>query len=215
MTKKRALFLFISFLVPNAYFLTPIAHATELEDAITRGNRLVSQKKYDLAIREYEIAVKASPKDPKANLLLGLTYANVGEMKKAITYTEDSLKSEPSFSAYNNLGLIYANQLDYKKSIENYEKALKLNDSSARTWYQMGLVYSSDLKFDKAVECFQKSLTLNPAMTDAYLGLGSSYYWLEKKDKALEQVKALKDKKEKEKAIALESWIKSKDAKKA
>ena len=189
------------------------AQKTE-EESILRGNEFVQQKEYKKAIKEYENALKMNPKSAKAHLLAGLTYANAGDLDKAIQFSQYALTIEPSFAAYNNLGLIYANKGELEKSVEMYEKALKLNPTSYRAWYQLGLVYAGKADFKKAIEAYSKTIETNPQYTLGYLGLGAAYYWSGERAKALEQVDKLKSLKKDDLAGQLSHWIEAKDSKK-
>ncbi len=186
-------------------------YAGEFEDTVTKGNQWVQKKDYKKAIEEYHHALKINPKNSKISLLLGLTYANIGDLDNAVKFTEDSLKIEPSYSAYQNLGLIYANRGDLNKAYEAYQKALTFNPRSYQPWYQIGLLQASRGNFNDAIQAYQKCLELNPFFTDTYLSLASAYYWSGNRAKAIEQVDRLKRLKAKDQAQALEDWIKNKD----
>jgi tetratricopeptide (TPR) repeat protein len=188
--------------------------ATELEQRIQKGNEFVQKKEYKKAAAEYEGAVQTDPKNAKANLLLGLTYANIGELEKAIRYSQASISAEPTYAAYHNLGLIFANQGNYEKAVEAYTKALEFSPASYRTWYQLGLAHSANGNFKKAIESYNKAVGANPKMAEAYLGLGSAYYWSGEPVLAREQARQLRGIKMKEKARQLEEWIDKNDEKK-
>lgn len=210
MVKKPFLFsLFVYCL-----FSPSISSAGEAQDAILRGNNYVQNREYENAVKEYKEALRVDPQNQKASLLLGLTYANTGDLDEAIKYTQKAVEGEPSYTGFHNLGLIYANKRDYDKAVDAYKEALKLNDTSFRAWYQLGLVYASDLKFKEAVQAYHRAIEVHPRFTDAYLGLGSAYYWSGNKEEALNQVKILEDLKAMDKSQALENWIKNKEAKK-
>lgn len=197
-----------------ALAIPAFALAGEADSFIVKGNGLVQKKEYKKALAEYEKAVKADPKSAKANLLLGMSYANTGDMEKAVRYTEASVKIEPSFAAYNNLGLIWANRADFAKASAMYEKALALNPAAYRTWYQSGLTHAASGDFAKAITAYQKSVELNPSFADGLIGLGSAYYWSGNRTAALEQVIRLRTMKQTEKADTLESWLQNKERKK-
>jgi superkiller protein 3 len=190
------------------------AMGDNIQDHVFSGNKFVQDKKYHEAVREYETAVRLDPKNANANLLLGLTLANTGDLDRAAQYSTAAVALEPSYSGYYNLGLIYANQEKYDLAIEAYEKAVKLNPNSYQAWYQMGLVYSTALKFDKAVEAYEKAVQLNPKFASAYQGLGSAYYWNSDTPAAYKQAAKLKELKLAAKAQELESWIQDKESKK-
>lgn len=190
---------------------TPLAAAGEFEEAVLKGSRYVQDKDFKNAILEYKKAVKLKPSNPKALLLLGLTYANAGDFDKAIEYTEKAAAREPSYTVYHNLGLIYANRRDYNKGVENYKKALDINPASFRDWYQLGLLEASQNNFEEAIRCYYKALEHNPYFADAHLGLGSAYHWLGDKEKSKEQVQKLKTL-DRIKAQALEEWLAVKES---
>ena len=186
-----------------------------LENTITKGNEWVQKKDYIKAVQEYERAVKIDPKNAKAHLLLGLTYANTGQLDLAIEHSMDAAILNPSYSAYHNLGLIYANKDEYEKAADAYQNALKLNAASYQAWYEFGLLQAGHGQFAEAIHCYKKAIALNPVFPDAHLGLGSANYWAGNKIAAIEEVNALQLLKYKDKAEALNNWIKDKEARKA
>ena len=78
--------------------LSPAAAGAETDKAISRAKEAIAKKDYRKAIREYETALKAEPTNAKVMLLLGITYAAVGEFEKAVKLTDASIQAEPSFS---------------------------------------------------------------------------------------------------------------------
>ncbi len=204
-------------LIASVFFLillSQTAFCGQAEDSILKGNTLVQKKDFDGAIKEYENALKFDPKNAKAHLLLGLTYANTGDLDKALRFTKYALTLEKSYTAFHNLGLIYANKDDYQNAVDAYESALQISPESAYDWYQLGLLHAGNSHFDKGIAAYKKAIELNTSLDDAYVGLGSAYYWSGDKSAALEQVKRLRTLKMSEKADGLDSWIKNKEGKK-
>lgn len=192
-------------------FLSSSAWAGEVEELILKGSKYSKEKEYEKAIVEFKKAVQTSPNHVQANLLLALAYASVGKLDDVIKHAQVSLGQEKSYTGYNILALALANKRELEKAAEAYKEALQLNPTSYRSWYQLGLVYASDLKFRDAIECYEKVLEINPRFTDARLGLGSAYYWSGDIKKANEQVDALREAKDNEKAQALKNWIENKE----
>ena len=203
-----------SFILLSLLAFTGTAGAGEIEDHLLSGSKFAGEKNYKEAAREYENAVRIDPQNPDANLLLGLTLANTGDLDNAVRYSLASVQLKPSYSGYYNLGLIYANQGKYDLAVDAYEHAVVLNGKSYQAWHQLGLVYSTSLKFDKAVEAYNKVVELNPNFASAYQGLGSAYFWSGNTEAAYAQVAKLKELKLGGKAEELERWIKDKEAKK-
>ena len=206
---KTCLFLFL-----GIFLFAGIVGAADVEDHIMSGSKFAQEKKYQEATREYETAVNLDPKNADANLLLGLTLANTGDLDRATKYSTIAVQIKPSYAGYNNLGLIYANQSKYDEAIDAFKNAIKINPKSYQAWYQLGQVYAQALNFDKALEAYNKVIEFNPKLPSAYQGLGSSYFWSGNTAAAYEQVAKLKALKMNGKAQELEAWLKDKEAKK-
>jgi tetratricopeptide (TPR) repeat protein len=190
------------------------ASADPADEHVLKGNKAVQKKDLKKAVLEYEEALKISPSHAKANLLLGMTYANTGDFEKAEKYVKSSLKLQPSYDGFHTLGLIYSNKGDFLKAVEAYQNAVQMNPQAYRAWYHMAQVHSANGNFKSAVDAYKKSIELNPQFWDGYQGLGTAYYWSGEKLQALEQVNQLKMVKAKEKAQQLEKWIEAKEKQK-
>ena len=212
--KKNHPVLVLSLMFALTLRLSSPVFAGALEDHITKGGQFVKEKDYKKAIKEYETALSANPKSAKANLLLGLTWAALGDSDKAIRYSSAAVSIEPSYASYSNLGLVYAYKADYEKAAENYEKALKISPKSYQGWYQLGKVYFTEGNFSKAIEAYTHAVKENSQFSDAYQGLGSAYYWSGDTESALKQVSELKRLKLNDKAEQLQNWISDKEDKK-
>ena len=98
--------------------------AGELEDRLSKGNQLVKDRLYKEAAREYELALKVDPSNTSVYLLLGLTYAQVGNLEKALDYTQKAVEMDPGYASYYNLGLIHASRQEPDQAIEAFNQAL-------------------------------------------------------------------------------------------
>ncbi len=137
----------------------------------------------DMAIEQFEKAIKTDPNFSKALGNLGIAYANKGEYKKAIeTYYEaiityeEELKKEPKIRdefakvyhnlgvayEYNNKGIRYGEGYDREKAISAYRNAIELNENYADSYFNLGVIYYRQKDFPKAKEYFEKVLSINP-----------------------------------------------------
>lgn len=198
----------------TALLVATTAWATTVDEQLFSGAKFIEQKKYKEAVREFEVAVALEPDNARANLLLGLTLANTGELERATKFSLKAVQLESSYSGYYNLALIYSNQEKYDQAVDAYNEALKLTPKSYQAWHQLGKVHATMLNFDKAVESYQKAALLNPKFPDAYQGLGSAFYWSGNLTGSLQQVDELNRLGFSEKAAELEGWIKDKEIKK-
>jgi tetratricopeptide (TPR) repeat protein len=181
------------------------------DDALKKGNDLVQKGRLDDAIQIYRKAAESHPKNAKLHLTLGLSLANKGEAVEAARHLRASVQIEPTYQGWYSLGLVYASRNAFTEAVEAYQQALRLNPRAYRAWYQLGLVHSAQAQFDSALEAYGKSIEMNPQFEEGYLGLGSAYFWSGDRDAAKRQVERMKLLKMKDKAAALESWIKKKE----
>ncbi len=201
----------ILLLFPYLLWLS-ISFASEAQDLIAKGNSLVEEKKYQEALQEYEKALKADPKNVRAILLTGLTYANLGKLDEAISHTKKAVDLDPSYTSFYHLGMIYAAANDTSKALEAFDRALALSPDSFMAEYQKGLIYASLGEYEKAIESYQKALKLNPHLENAHVALAGSYLKLGDKDSALAQVEELRKIKQETLAQVLENRINEKTA---
>ncbi|MBN8656910.1 MAG: tetratricopeptide repeat protein [Anaerolineae bacterium] len=136
---------------------------------------------------------------------LGLAYAALGEVQKAIEFYEQALviareigdrRNEGSW--LGNLGLAYADLGEVQKAIEFYEQALvikrKIGDrrSSGAALGNLGLAYAALGEVQKAIEFYEQALVIHREIGDrrssgAALGnLGNAYAALGEVKKAIE-----------------------------
>ena len=215
MMRMRPAFWTLSFSFALSLFvIAGTAGAADSQDHLMSGGKFAQEKKYQEAAREFETAVQQDPKNAEANLLLGLTLANTGDLEGAVKYSLAAVQLKPSYSGYNNLGLIYANQGKFDKAVEAFKSAADINPSSYQAWYRLGQVYAQSLAFDKAREAYAKAIAINPNFAPAYQGLGSASFWSGDTEGATAQVAKLKELKLAGKAEELDLWIKDKEAKK-
>ena len=202
------------FYLSGLIILTGNAGAADIQDHLMSGGKFAQDKKYQEAVREFQTAVQIDPKNAEANLLLGLTLANTGDLEGAVQYSLAAVQLKPSYSGYNNLGLIYANQGKYDKAVDAFKNAVSINPRSYEAWYRLGQVYAQSLDFQKAQEAYEKTIELNPNAAGAYQGLGSAYYWSGNTEAAYAQVAKMQELKLAGKAEELDRWIKDKESKK-
>lgn len=203
---KKLILLFLLLSIPS------LATAESVQNYIVKGNQRVKEHRYEEAIKQYEEALKIEPKNHSVHLVLGLSYAQTGNLEKALQHAKKAAESAPSFAAFYNLGLIHAKKNEAKKAIESFDQALKFSPGSYLAEYQKGMVQASEKRYGEAVKSFQRAIQSHPRFADAYVSLGGAYYHSGDKAAALKQVKELRKLKEEEKAVGLERWIEEKES---
>ena len=215
---RKSIFLLVPllflFLVPSG-----LAKNTETEQSplsvealILKGNELIKNRQYQEAIHDYEQVLDIDSKNVQVRLLLGLTYAQLGELEKALQHTKKASQLDPGYAAFYQLGLIYSAKRQPEQALKAFDRALKSSPKSYAAQYQKGLVYVSQKNYQKAAECYERARQFNPQFDDAYLALGGAYYQLGNKAAAFRQVEELRKVNKQKVADGFEAWLKEKES---
>ena len=138
------------------------------------GSIHADNKRYGMALQEFERAVELNPNDYVAHTNIGIIYKKSGNFKRAEEKYKKALSINPNHAlAYNNLGNIYLQTKRYDKAIDYYKKAIELSPHMAPFYENLGKAYRENGMYQKARESFEKALQLDPALKDAKSNLKS------------------------------------------
>jgi protein O-mannosyl-transferase len=109
-------------------------------------------------------------------------YYDINQIDKAVSDYTSALQSghidnDSYKKIYYDRGLLYYTY--YKKydlSIADYTKAIAIDDTFRRGYYNRGLVYTEVGKYDSAIVDFGTAIKLYPGYVDAYSNRGAAYF---------------------------------------
>jgi tetratricopeptide (TPR) repeat protein len=112
--------------------------------AIAFDNRGVAYKhkgQYDLALQDYEQAIRLNPKNANAYNNRGIVYRIKGEYARAIADYDEaiSLKNGDFPAAYYNRALAYADKGEFELSLGDFDVVIGVNPRNALALYARGL----------------------------------------------------------------------------
>lgn len=177
-------------------------------DYIENGNTLVHKKKYAEAIEQYQKAAKKEPKNAQVPLLMGLCYAQLGDLDKGLHYTEWASQNAPSYTSFYDLGLIYSARGESEKALQAFDRASTMNPKSFMLEYQKGLVYATLKKYAQAIPFYQKALALNPSFDDARIALVGAFLNQGNRTSALAEIETFRKMKKNAVVRSLEARMK-------
>jgi tetratricopeptide (TPR) repeat protein len=151
------------------------------------GNLFDVQRKYELAIKQYQSALALSPKEAYAHNNWGNALLDESEYDAAVEQFEVSIAIRPSPYAYDGWGSALLNKNEYKEAIGKYQKALALDPNFAMAYVDWGHTLDSQSEYDLAIEKYQKALALNPKFAIAYSGWGEALNSKAEYDAAIEK----------------------------
>ncbi len=129
-----------------------------------RGAAYRSEGQTDLAITDYNTALRLDPKDVDTLYIRGNAYASKRDYEHAIADYDEAIKLDPGFApAYNNRGGAYHMQRNYVRAIADFDRAIALNDEYAAAFAnRCRSRAASGERLDLAQADCSKSLALRP-----------------------------------------------------
>ena len=152
-----------------------------------KGDHALRQKNYDLAVKEYNEAIKLNPDNPEyyANLAIALT--NAGDPDEALKAIDKAVQLKPAEKAYTDLKskisarkenltiekaqaiMTEGNKLlesgNAAEALKKFEEAKGMipDDRTAPLWRQIGRAQAKLEQPDAAIASFKQSIALAPA----------------------------------------------------
>ncbi len=162
----------------------PVIGANE-EDWVDKGLKLISQQRYDEAIKAFSTAIEIIPRDYQAYNYRGVARALKGDFDRAIADYNKALEIRPRYAeAYNNRGFARTQKGDLQRALNDYSRALEINPFFVDAFNNKAWILSTaaDKRYRngaKAIMLAQKAVELNPSVASldtlaaAYAAVGN------------------------------------------
>jgi len=124
----------------------------------SRGLLYLKEDNPDLALSEFDRALKLKPDFIEARLNRAVIYSGQGAFDRAILEYSFIIKFNPRcFEAYNNRGNIYGRQGKLDQAMADFSAAIKINPWYANSYYNRAITYLSKKEYKKSLEDFHKA----------------------------------------------------------
>jgi len=134
----------------------------------------------------FERALKVTSKNYVAHTGLGVTFAQGGDIEKAVHHFNAAVGIKPDhIDAYFNLAKALAQQGKVSEAIEHYTKVLSLNPGDADAYNELGLLLAGQGKLDEAIALYRRGLESNPQNVLLHSNLGVALIGQGKFDEAV------------------------------
>lgn len=147
-------------------------------------------KKFDEALKESDIALKAEPNDPEVHNILGSIYSYmrkwddaINHFKKAVSLNVNSAKT--SF----NLAVAHENNEDYENAVKYYKNTISIDQKFLEAYTNLGWLYMDNDKNDEALVLFERAIELKNDDPELLNNLGWAYSKVKEYALAVEQYK--------------------------
>ena len=140
---------------------------------------------YDLAIIEFEAALRLNPNYFFALSNLGNVYGKKKEYAQAISYIKQALQQKPDYApGHYNLAKALHMTGNPEKAMLSYRSAIKHNPYFEEAFFNLGFLALEQKQFIEAVNNFKSFLEMQPRHPKAHFGLGTSYAMMGKLGRA-------------------------------
>ncbi|NJO65328.1 MAG: tetratricopeptide repeat protein [Richelia sp. RM2_1_2] len=148
------------------------------------------QKKWELALDDYNKAIQINSNDAKIYNNRGVLYDKQEKWELALADYNKTIQINPNLAqAYYNRGNIYSEQRKWKLALADYNKAIQINPNYANAYNNRGNLYYEQKKWELALSDFKKTIQINPNNASAYYNRGVLYYEQRKWELALSDFK--------------------------
>jgi tetratricopeptide (TPR) repeat protein len=141
-----------------------------------RGNLYQNLHQFELALDDYNAALKINPRFTEAHYNKGNCYKELNDFKKAIECYQEAIKTNPKYyTAYTNMGLCYQQLQNFKDAITSFDKAIEINPNYYAPYNNRGFAKHVMMDLDGSIADFKKSIELAPNVNDSKFNIGFVY----------------------------------------
>lgn len=174
--------------VPTIKRVTPSASA---EISIKRGKKLLSEKRFDEALAEFESLVRQDQANAFVHLAIGRIKSRQRDFDSALRHFKSAIELDPSQAQpYLRIGRIYLQRNELEKAREAFQNSLRVNARSDIGNAAMGIVCLRSNQLQEALEHWKTALGYNPRLLMVRKRLAMLLHKLGRSTDAIVQIKA-------------------------
>lgn len=175
--------------LPAEPSVLPAREPVSADDYVQRGNRFFEQGYYDLAIEDYDCALKLDPNLAEVYLNRGIAYSRQNQYDQAIDDYTRALNFDPQMAqACFQRGNVYLTKGSYPQAIEDLNRALEIYPDMADAYLLRGTAYSRQNQYEQAIEDYTSALKLDSQMAQACFNRGNVYLSQGRYQEAIEDI---------------------------
>jgi S1-C subfamily serine protease len=161
---------------------TRLPHNPRISDSLSsgdyfdRGNTWMDKGELDKAIKDYDEAIRLSPKAWPYYNNRGNAWMEKGNFENAIKDYGEAIRLNPSPVIYNIRGYALLRNEQFELAIEDLDEAVRLLPKFAQAYFHRGDAYFALQKYDKAVDSYKAAYSYGyPDPGQCQFNIGRAY----------------------------------------
>jgi len=151
-------------------FVAGATFASAQPDYIGDGNKLLNERRYELAVDAYTKAIANQPKSTAAYYNRALAYSMMKRQDLALADVEMVLKLDPKHTdALVQRSYLYGEANQDSAALHDLNAALALDTTNAFIYFNRAQTYARQKKLAEAIADYNRSITLKPSV-QSYIG---------------------------------------------
>jgi tetratricopeptide (TPR) repeat protein len=166
--------------------LKGVAKARSFDDFLKRGNEHFLKGSLDLALADYDEAIKLNAGHSEALRCRAGVLIRKKHYDAAFKDAEEAIRLDPkNAAAHNERAVCLGAKGEYKQALTGYGEAIRLDPKEVMYWGGRAWIYNNLKEYDKAVADASEALKINSGFAFAHSERGLAHLHLQHLDKAL------------------------------
>jgi len=138
---------------------------------LDRARQFATEKRFEPALRSYQLYLQLAPKDIEAHAELGLLLADRGLVSMAVVQLETVLRSAPERVEVRRRLVDLDIALRRYSDARQHLRFLLAVQTDGKLWEQLGICQDASGDYAGAAESFQKAIAVAPGQCEPYVRL--------------------------------------------
>jgi len=132
------------------------------EDYGNRGVTYANLKLHDLALADFDEAIRLNPKYAIAYMNRGNRYGTLGQHDLALANFDEAIRLDPKdATTYYNRGVSYGALGQHERAIADFDEAIRLDPKYATAYYNRGVSYGALGQHERAIADYDEAIHLD------------------------------------------------------
>jgi tetratricopeptide (TPR) repeat protein len=142
-----------------------------------RGGAHHDRGNLDAAMRDYDEAIRLSPRSPEAFFNRGIVHYDRGNFDAAMRDYDEAIRLNPRFAAaFINRGRVHYDRGNFGAALRDYDEAIRLNPRDADAFTNRGAVRLRHGNLDAALRDHDEAIRLDPRSAEAFNNRGLTHF---------------------------------------